>query len=287
MKLLDSKLEAFMAVAKHKTVHAAANVLSLTQTAVTQRIKLLEEKLGLSLFIRSRKGMELTGEGLALLRHSHLFQSLEDQAIKELQGLGLETETELHIAAPTSIMSARVLPACVPLIRRYPKLNFRFSVIDEENRHFLLKQSACDLAIVSAEHVAPEMSVKSLKPEYYVMVGPPAWEKRDIQELVKTEKIIDFFPEDRQSFSYLKAKGLFDLANKSRHFVNNTELLAFMVSQGLGYSVLTTEFLSFVLDQHKLSVLNQEASLENSVKLAWYARPILSVYFQAVLDALT
>jgi DNA-binding transcriptional LysR family regulator len=286
MKLADPKLKAFVAVAEHKTVHQAAEALSLTQTAVTQRIKLLEEKLGVSLFVRSRKGMELTQEGLALLRHSYLFKSLEAEALKELQGVGLETEAEIHIAAPMSIMSARVLPACVPLARKYPRLNFRFSVMDQDTRHNLLKQSGCDLAILSGEHVAPEVSTKPLKPEAYVMVGPHGWESREIQELVKTEKIIDFFPEDPFTFSYLKEYGLFEVARKSRHFVNNTELVAFMISEGLGYSVLTTEFLEPFLARHELSVLNQGKIFENPVSLAWYPRPILPDYFQDILEAL-
>ncbi len=287
MKLADPKLEAFMAVAEHKTVHQAAEALFLTQTAVTQRIKLLEEKLGVSLFIRSRKGMELTQEGLVLLRHSDLFKTLELEALKDLRGVGLITETEIHIAAPMSIMSARVLPACAPLAKKYPKLNFRFSVMDEDTRHNLLKQSGCDLAILSGEHVAPEVSSKPLKPEQYVMVGAPGWESRSIDEVVIHEKIIDFFPEDPFTFSYLKAYGLFESARKSRHFVNNTELVAFMISEGLGYSVLTTEFLEPFLVQHKLSVLNQGKTFENPVSLAWYPRPILSDYFQDVLDVLT
>jgi LysR family transcriptional regulator (chromosome initiation inhibitor) len=287
MKLIDNKLEAFLAVAQHKTVHGAASALFLTQTAVTQRIKLLEEKLGVSLFIRSRKGMELTDEGLALLRHSKQLQALEEQALREVKGVGAETETEFHIAAPMSIMSARVLPRCVPLIQKYPRLNFRFSVIDEDTRHHLLKENACDLAILSAEHVLPDMASKPLQSEYYVMVGPLGWESRDLGEIVRTEKIIDFFPQDHLTFSYLKSQKLFDEAKKSRHFVNNTELVAFMISQGLGYSVLTTEFLAPFLDRHELVVLNNGATFENKVHLAWYVRPILPVYFQEVLDALT
>jgi LysR family transcriptional regulator (chromosome initiation inhibitor) len=287
MKLADPKLKAFMVVAEHKTVHQAAEALSLTQTAITQRIKLLEEKLGVSLFIRSRKGMELTQEGVALLRHCHLFKSLEETALRDVRGVGLETEVEMHIAAPMSIMSARVLPACAPIAKKYSKLNFRFSVIDQDTRHNLLKQSGCDLAVLSGEHVTPEVSMKPLKSEHYVMVGPSGWESRDIHDLVKNEKIIDFFPEDPFTFNYLKAHGLFEEARKSRHFVNNTELVAFMISQGLGYSVLTTEFLEPFLERHELAVLNRNLIFENPVSLAWYPRPIIPNYFQDVLDALT
>ena len=61
--LLSAHLEAFMAVAKHNTVHAGARAIHISQTAMTQRIHALEQKLKTTLFIRSRHGMQLTSEG--------------------------------------------------------------------------------------------------------------------------------------------------------------------------------------------------------------------------------
>ena len=62
MILLDPQLHAFEAIVKTGTVHAAAKLLHLTQTAVTQRLRMLEQKMKTTLFIRSRRGMQLTTE---------------------------------------------------------------------------------------------------------------------------------------------------------------------------------------------------------------------------------
>jgi DNA-binding transcriptional LysR family regulator len=64
--LTNPLLEAFEAVVRLGTTHAAAQELRITQTAITQRIKALEEGLSLTLFLRSRRGMSITDEGKAL-----------------------------------------------------------------------------------------------------------------------------------------------------------------------------------------------------------------------------
>jgi LysR family transcriptional regulator (chromosome initiation inhibitor) len=286
MKLFDPKLKAFVAVARHKTVHLAAEHLFLTQTAVTQRIKLLEEKLKVSLFIRSRRGMELTEEGHILLRYCHSMQSLEEDILREIKGAGIEIEASLHIAGPTSIMCARIIPALSGLTKKYPRLSLRFSIVDDHQRHLLLKHSECDLAILSPEQIMPEMSHKILAPEQYVLVGPKMWQQRDLKEIVSNEKIIDFLPDDQLSFAYLQKFKLFEVNHPERHFVNHTESLAFMVSQGLGYTVLTTEFMAPFIQRHELVVLNEAQTLENPMLLAWYQRTLPAPYFQDALDLL-
>src|SRR5262245_16370890 len=70
MILKSNHLMAFEAVVEFGTTYGAAKALKLTQTAITQRIKSLESSLGLTLFVRSRKGMSLTDEGKTLLQYS-------------------------------------------------------------------------------------------------------------------------------------------------------------------------------------------------------------------------
>ncbi len=81
MSLLSPQLQAFQAIVKYKTVHAAADTLNVTQTAVTQRIRALEEKLRVTLFIRTRRGMLLTSEGEALLRYCQAVRDIEGEAL--------------------------------------------------------------------------------------------------------------------------------------------------------------------------------------------------------------
>jgi len=59
---------AFLAVAQHLNFRAAADELALTQSAVSRQIQALEEELGLALFLRHTRAVELTGAGAQLQR---------------------------------------------------------------------------------------------------------------------------------------------------------------------------------------------------------------------------
>jgi LysR family glycine cleavage system transcriptional activator len=61
-------LRAFEAVARHLNFRAAAEELSLTQSAVSRQIQAMEEEVGVSLFLRHTRAVELTGAGAHLLR---------------------------------------------------------------------------------------------------------------------------------------------------------------------------------------------------------------------------
>ena len=60
-------LRAFEAAARHASFTHAAEELHVTQAAVSHQVKALEERLGVALFVRRPRGLEITGEGQALL----------------------------------------------------------------------------------------------------------------------------------------------------------------------------------------------------------------------------
>ena len=61
-------LRAFEAVARHLNFRAAAEELSLTQSAVSRQIQAMEDEVGVALFLRHTRAVELTGAGAQLLR---------------------------------------------------------------------------------------------------------------------------------------------------------------------------------------------------------------------------
>ena len=61
-------LRAFLSVAQHLNFRAAADELALTQSAVSRQIQALESEVGIPLFLRHTRAVELTNAGLQLLR---------------------------------------------------------------------------------------------------------------------------------------------------------------------------------------------------------------------------
>jgi len=286
MSLLSPQLEAFVAIANHKTVHGAAGELHITQTAVTQRIRALEARLGTSLFVRTRRGMMLTPEGEALLRYCHAAHELEGEALASIQGAGKETAIPFCITGPTSIMRSRILPQCFPIMKEFPNLLMQFDINDLENRVRSLRAGESQLAVIERENVAPEMEHKLLRPERYVLVCASSWKNRKLRDIIQTERIIDYDPVDRVTYNYLKHFELLEVAQHERYFANRTDLLAMMLTAGFGYGVLALEFSRPYIERKELIVLNAGKIFENVMALAWYARPEPPKYFSALVEAI-
>jgi LysR family transcriptional regulator (chromosome initiation inhibitor) len=284
MRLLSPQLQAFLAVAKEKTVHGAADILHITQTGITQRIKALEKRLETALFVRSRRGMLLTKEGEALLRYCHAFQEMENEALEAVVNTGTEKNVTVCLSGPTTIMRTRVIPACVKVMQKFPHLLMHFDMNDEDKVD-ALRRGESQLAILDKNCLSDEMQYKNLNPENYVLVAPISWKKRRLKEVVKHEKIIDFNKQDQMTFHYLRQFGLLDYAKGDRHFVNRTDALALMISNEFGYGVLPMEFAKPYLVSKQLAVMNLGKMYAHQLALAWYPRHQQPKYFSALIEA--
>lgn len=286
MILLDSQLIAFEAIIKEGTVHAAAESLFLTQTAITQRLRQLEQKLKTTLFIRSRRGMVLTSEGEQLHRYCQRVTEMGGVVLASIQGAGVSSNFRVKIAGPGSKMRSRIIPQCQSVMKAFPRLNMSFLIDDAADISQRLKSGAVDLVLLRPEQVTQEMESKPLSPEYYLLVCSAKWGNRTLIDIITNEKIIDFDQDDQMTFSYLKKYGLLEHIQSERHFINNTESIAELFIAEFGYGVLTKEFADPYIKSGKLHILNEQKANPNPMSLAWYPRPESPHYFSAIIDAI-
>lgn len=110
MARLDNfRLVVFRAVARHLNFRKAAEELYLTQPAVSQQIKNLEDELGTQLFDRSGGGVLLSPSGETLLKYARRSSDLLARAEHELASLGGSNAGPLTLGASTTI-AQYVLP---------------------------------------------------------------------------------------------------------------------------------------------------------------------------------
>jgi DNA-binding transcriptional LysR family regulator len=107
-----------------------------------------------------------------------------------------------------------------------------------------------------------------------------------VKDVVEKERIVDFDEADEITFEFLKTHGLFDGAKKERHLANNTEALASLVTEGIGYSVLPEEFARPLLENGKLIDICPDKTLRTDIALAWYPRPEMPPYLSALIKAI-
>lgn len=117
-------LKYFLAVVREENITKAAEFLHVTQPTLSRQLSKMEEDLGVQLFLRGKKGITLTEEGLLLRRRAEEIVELADKAEREL------TEHEELIDGEVSIGSGEL--ASVQLLpdlfksfkKRYPQVQF-------------------------------------------------------------------------------------------------------------------------------------------------------------------
>lgn len=118
-------LRAFEAAARHLSFTRAAIELCVTQTAISHQVKLLEERVGATLFKRLPRGLMITDEGLALLptlrdsfdRMADILQRFEDGHLQEV----------LSVGAVGTFAVGWLLPRLTAFQDLYPFIDIRLS----------------------------------------------------------------------------------------------------------------------------------------------------------------
>lgn len=281
----DPKLLTFEKVVLTGTIHGAAAELGLSQVAVTKRIQELENQLRVSLFLRSRRGMNLTDEGKALLRYCQSTQEAEGLLLAQISNQRRH-EVSLSILGPTSAISTRVAQNVAGLYQKYPYLRLHLRSEDHINIVEAVKKGESDFGIVSPALVPKEMASKVLKSDRYLLVGSPQWKSRPLSEILKNERMIDFYENDFTTRNYLKKFDLESEVGKSRIFVNQNQALARMISTGVGYGTLTESIASPFIASGELIKLNRGQVMEDPLALIWYSRSREMEYFDSVIRAI-
>src|SRR5882724_5733484 len=153
MQLTLAQIRTFEQIVKLGSFRAAARQLGLTQPSVSQRIRELEDALGVQLFVRRGPGISLTVEGTALIAYAGRLIGTADEMVdrfrardplKGLLRLGLN-ETFGLVCLPDLLRR---------LEERYPALKTSVQVGDTGTISRMLNEQLLDIAIVSEPEVA-------------------------------------------------------------------------------------------------------------------------------------
>ncbi|AJW45781.1 LysR substrate-binding domain-containing protein [Ralstonia mannitolilytica] len=116
------QLRAFTTIVSAGSLGRAAEILHVTQPALSRIIKRLEDEVGAPLFDRHAKGMQMTAIGEALLPHAALLQREADYAREEIDAMRGLAKGTIRVGAVGSIAS-HVLPLAVgTVVARWPNL---------------------------------------------------------------------------------------------------------------------------------------------------------------------
>ncbi|WP_196139982.1 LysR family transcriptional regulator [Aliikangiella sp. G2MR2-5] len=161
-------LRTFLEIEKTRHFGKAAENLYLTQSAISARIKLLEDTLGLALFERYRNNIQLTSHGQKLLPYA---TQMVELWVRTTQDIRVPVElNNLRIAAPSSIWSSKLASLPNFLFSNAPNLQLEVQSIDSNIISRRLLEHTTDIGFLYDQPKIDELEFRhafSLKLAFY------------------------------------------------------------------------------------------------------------------------
>ena len=186
-----NSLQTFVAAAQAQNLTRAAERLHLTVSALSHQIRLLEERIDCTLFLRGPRGLRLTAEGQRLLDNvaPHL------EAIEEaLKPLCARCDNTLSLSSMPSMTSSWLLPRLPAFVAAHPEVELN---LDSSIELVDFADGRCDAALRYGMGEWPGLVVELLIEEWLTPVASPALlAGRKLPKLEELGKLPLLGPED-------------------------------------------------------------------------------------------
>ncbi|MBI9101863.1 MAG: LysR family transcriptional regulator ArgP [Spirochaetales bacterium] len=278
--MFDYKLlEALAGVVDYKGFDKAAKVLFLTQSAVSQRVKLLEEQSGKVLITRQNPPSP-TEAGKKLIGHYHQVKLLENEILADIQNEIKTSFSTIRIGINADSLATWFLPVLAPFLRK-ENIVVDLKVDDQDETKVLLKDGVVAGCISSSPSPVQGCSVSHIGKMEYLMVCTKNFFYKEFHNeftmtgVMKTPAVL-FNAKDNLHKRYLG--NLFGEGNYQfpAHYVPSSEKFLEMIAMELAYGVLPLH--QYENDREKYSLVEMTA-MRLPVDLFWHRWNIHSRIF--------
>ncbi|GKT12426.1 MAG: hypothetical protein ISEC1_P1404 [Thiomicrorhabdus sp.] len=234
-------MDTFIRVVEAGSISGAADRMGVAKSAVSRRLKELEEHLGVALFNRTTRKMNLTETGQSYYQQSvRILDDVLEAELATSQAHG-ELKGRLKVALPLSFGLMHLGPAISEFLQAYPGIEFD---LDFSDREVDLMQEGFDLAIriadlpdssLIARRIAPIQTVMCASPDYLERMGTP----KSLDDLANHKCLVYSLLPDPERWHFLGAKGKL-LATKIHPYLKatNGEFLRDCAVEGQGIVLL-------------------------------------------------
>lgn len=241
-----AQLRAFHAVAVTGTFSAAAQALGVSQPAVTQHVKSLEDSCGARLFVRSGGTVELTADALDLLpKVREVMLTIDDIAVRLEDGRSLRSGyLTLGVCSPCLVM-----PILERFSARFPGVRIDVRMENSSQLLDLVASHRVDLALATLTEAVPEFLCRHLVDQNVLVIvneGHPWWD-RDSVSVDELEGKTFVLREERSMTRQLFERGLSRASVNivPRFVLGSREAVKEAVAAGLGAGIVLSRELGF------------------------------------------
>ncbi len=245
------------------SIRAAARALEMAPPSVSQSLKLLEKNVGLTLFDRTTRSIELTDAGQLLLSSTENALASLDSAIDGVRQLTDEPSGKVRITLPKFVYNTWFKEMYAKFCRRYPKINLEVTISDAT---LDIVKEGIDLGIRFGHKVEQDMIAKPLtadlaealfaSPDYLAKWGTP----KTVSDLQQHRLIqYRFVSSNRYAELNLNHNGQqVHVEMPMGLVVNDTDIMLDAAISGLGIGRLVEPAVQSAFDQGKLVPVLQE-----------------------------
>ncbi|SIT68640.1 LysR family transcriptional regulator ArgP [Microbacterium sp. RU33B] len=283
MRIPYDLAETVAVVVDEGTLDAAARRLHITPSAVSQRIKALEEQLGRVVLVRS-KPARVTEAGAAVVRLARQLALLEHDALVEL-GAEDGATFSVPLAVNADSLGTWFLPPLARLAEQHP-LVFDLHRDDQDFTAGLLEAGTVMGAVTSRATPVAGCRVVQLGTMRYRAVATPAFASRWLadgasRDALTAAPLVEFDRRDDLQSQWLQARGV-DAAAPPRSYVPASNDFAVAIKLGLGWGLLPGFQSDAELDDGGLVPLGGDPV---DVPLYWQQWNLRSPLLDAIADA--
>jgi len=242
MNQLDYKLlHALSIVIKQQSFEKAADVLCITQPAVSQRIKQLEQLVAQPVLIRAQP-IVATELGKKLLSHYHQVQQLEAELLPQILLEQPESTLTVNLATNADSLATWLIGALTPLINQHP-IELNLIVADESRTLDKLKDGEVFGAISLIDKPVSGCEVTQLGTMEYILVASPEFKQRYFanginQQSLKYAPGAAFDQKDDMHIKFIEQHFGLKGGSYPCHTVRSSEAFVELVKQGAAYSLI-------------------------------------------------
>ncbi len=245
-----AQLEAFDAICRLGTFHAAAAALHVTQPTITLRIRELESAMGATLFVRRGRSVQLSAEGTLMAQYVAQGLLLLKEMEEQVQ-TGDPLRGSLRLGT-SEMFAITCLPQVIELLEAtYPDLQVELTVATSVALADLINSNKLDIAILADPQVKPHVEVEPIAQAEVAWVGSARRAARSAPLRPKDlqgEKVLTVPPPSTLNTMIRRWCSSDHTPAPQLSTCNSIVIIARLVASGMAMSVLPVSLLQHDID---------------------------------------
>ena len=265
MEFIDLKAISLLKVAEYEIFTKAAKELCISQPAISNHIKAVEEELGFKIFERGTSGIHLTEKGAIVIKYISQMNSIAE-SFKQALASDKLSATALRVGITHTVESSLVVDAIAKYLNKStPGVSIRITSGTSKSLYKQLKNGEIDFIIMEGSYNDPDLNNVMLGTDSLVLVTSPsnhlASKNTVTLDEMKEENLIMRLPDSNTMKTF--ANALKERSKSLSDFniileIDNIATIKDLIRRDFGVSILAKSVCQDEVRKGKLAILNIE-----------------------------